>query len=231
MPRGMVAGVLTIVLSMACSIDAYAEAEPGAGADQSQEQSDWNPLTWKWVPTEEEIHKYRRSWNPMTHGPILNTGIDIQPKGQFLVQPFVFGEIGHERFTNHFGRTVTDSPFHLRAVAPTLIFAYGITDHFELNVAPSWLWFNSSQTRDADGRTIQEENDVGDTTIYLKYRPIVQDPETARPSVTIYNGVTLPSSQWFGTKGIPGGSRRWDAFREPNSVGSRSPKAFWSVKT
>jgi hypothetical protein len=37
----------------------------------------WNPLTWKWVPTEEEIQKYRSSWNPFSHGPILNTGIDI----------------------------------------------------------------------------------------------------------------------------------------------------------
>ncbi len=205
MPRGMVAGVLAIVLSVASGIQSHAVAQERTDQAQSRERSVWNPLTWKWVPTEEEIQKYRRSWNPMTHGPILNTGIDIQPKGQFLVQPFVFGEIGHDRFTNQFGTTTTDSPFHLRAVAPTLIFAYGITDHFELNVAPSWIWFNSSQARDSDGRMIQEENDVGDTTIYLKYRPIVQDPDTARPSVTIYNGVTLPSSQWFGTKGIPGG--------------------------
>jgi len=33
----------------------------------------------------------------------------------------------------------------------------------------------------------------------------VQDPDTWRPSLTLYNGVTLPSSQWFGTQGIPGG--------------------------
>ncbi len=205
MPTGMVAGVLTIVLSMACGIHSYAVAEERADQAQSRERSVWNPLTWKWVPTEEEIQKYRRGWNPMTHGPILNTGIDIQPKGQFLVQPFIFGEIGHGKFTNQFGTATTDSPFHLRAIAPTVIVAYGLTDHFELNVAPSWIWFNSSQARDSDGRIIQEENNVGDTTIYLKYRPIVQDSDTARPSVTLYNGVTLPSSQWFGTKGIPGG--------------------------
>lgn len=205
MRTGLVAGSLMMLLTMAYGVHSYAAAEEKADHARPQERSVWNPLTWKWVPTEEEIQKYRRSWNPMTHGPILNTGIDIQPKGQFLVQPFVFGEIGHDKFTNQFGTTAKDSPFHLRAVAPTLIFAYGITDHFELNVAPSWIWFNSSQARDSDGRVMQEENDVGDTTIYLKYRPVVQDPDTARPSVTIYNGVTLPSSQWFGTKGIPGG--------------------------
>ena len=96
----------------------------------------WNPLTWKLVPTEEEIQKYRSSWNPFSHGPILNTGIDIQPKGQFLIQPFVFSEFGHEQFPNRLTTNSVDSPAHLRAVAPTVIFAYRLTNHLELNVAP-----------------------------------------------------------------------------------------------
>lgn len=159
----------------------------------------------EWVPSPEEIQKYRRSWNPFSHGPILNTGVDIQPKGQYLIQPFVFGQVGHEQFDNKLTTHSSDAQTHLRAVAPTLIFAYGITNHLELNVAPSWVWFEASKATPSGGRTIETDTGPGDTTIYLKYRPIVQDPDTWRPSITQYNGITLPTSQWFATTPIPGG--------------------------
>jgi hypothetical protein len=167
--------------------------------------SPWNPLSWKWVPTVEDIQKYRHSWNPFSHGPILNTGVDIQPKGQFLIQPFVFGQVGHEQFDNKLTTHSSDANTHLRAVAPTVIFAYGMTDHLELNVAPSWVWFEANKATASSSRQTDTETGPGDTTVYLKYRPIVQDPESWRPSITIYNGVTLPSSQWFATTPIPGG--------------------------
>ncbi len=169
----------------------------------------WSPasglLAFDWVPSEEEILKYRKSWNPFSHGPILNTGVDIQPKGQFLVQPFAFMEFGHQQFPNRLTTSANDSPFHLQAIAPTLIFAYGLTDHLEFNAAPSVVWFQSSRANATGSRDIQTETGIGDTTLYLKYRPVVQDPDSWRPSITLYNGLTLPSSQWFGTKSIPGG--------------------------
>jgi hypothetical protein len=188
-------------------ISAQPSSTTGSSSEARSLRSLWNPLTWKWVPTSEEIQKYRRSWNPFSHGPILNTGIDIQPKGQFLIQPFIFSEIAHLRYTNKFGTNSEDSPTHFQAVAPTVIFAYGISDHFELNVAPSAIWFQSNTITSSGDRvpSTSESGNIGDTTIYLKYRPIVQDPDTWHPSVTVYNGITLPSSQWFGTKGIPGG--------------------------
>jgi hypothetical protein len=141
----------------------------------------------------------------MSNGPILLSGVDIQPKGQFLFQPFIFGQIGHQRFGNRLTTERTDSPTHLRAVAPTGIFAYGITDHLEANVVLSGIWYESTQTGSTGARSHDSETGFGDTTIYLKYRPIVQDPDTWRPSITIYNQIALPSSNWFGTKGIPGG--------------------------
>lgn len=158
-----------------------------------------------WVPSNEEIQKYRKSWNPMANGPILISGVDIQPKGQFLFQPFVFGEVGHQRFDNKLTTHRTESPTHLRAVAPTGIFAYGITDHAEINVAFSGIYWDATHISSSGTRTSTSETGLGDTTIYLKYRPIVQDPDSWRPSITIYNQIALPSSQWFGTRGIPGG--------------------------
>ncbi len=157
---------------------------------------------WEWTPSDEEIAKYRKSWNPMTNGPILLSGVDIQPKGQFLFQPFVFGQIGHQRFGNRLTTERMDSPTHLRAVAPTGIFAYGLTDHLEANLVLSGIWFESNGSGSSRATS---ETGMGDTTLYLKYRPIVQDPDSWRPSVTIYNQIALPSSNWFGTKGIPGG--------------------------
>ena len=159
-----------------------------------------------WVPSDDEILKYRRSWNPMANGPILISGVDIQPKGQFLFQPFIFGETGHEKFGNQLSTSPSDSTDHLRAVAPTGIFAYGINNHVELNVAFSGIYWESSRPGGAGGgRTVDSESGVGDTTIYLKYRPTVQDPDGWRPSITIYNQIVLPSSEWFGTKSVPGG--------------------------
>jgi hypothetical protein len=160
---------------------------------------------WDWVPTEEEIQKYRKSWNPMANGPILLSGVDIQPKGQFLFQPFVFGEIGDKKFGNQFSTASSESPVDLKAVAPTGIFAYGITNHVELNVALSGIYWEASQANTSGGQTTQSETGLGDTTIYLKYRPVVQDPDGWRPSMTIYSQIALPSSQWAGTQGIPGG--------------------------
>ena len=47
---------------------------------------------------------------------------------------------------------------------------------------------------------------LGDTSIVLKYRPIVQDPDTRQPSVTLFSQLLLPTGQWFtGTEKPPGG--------------------------
>ena len=184
------------------------DAPPAASLGTPNEQHErtiWNPFTWKWIPTDAEIQRYRQSWNPMAHGPILISGVDIQPKGQFLFQPFVFAQTGRRQFGNQFGTNSTDSPVHLTAVAPTGIFAYGITDHAELNVALSGIYWEADKANASGGRTKESETGLGDTTIYLKYRPVVQDPDSWLPSITIYNQLALPTSQWAGTQSIPGG--------------------------
>ena len=178
---------------------------PLSAEEKSEERSLWNPLTWKWTPTEEEIQKYRRSWNPMANGPILLTSVDISPKGQFLSQFFVFGETGHLSFDNKLTTHRADSATHLNAVAPFLLVGYGMTDHFEINVAPTAIYWQANQRTASGGRARDDELGLGDTAIYLKYRPIVQDPESWRPSVTIYNQVSLPTSDWANTRPVPGG--------------------------
>jgi hypothetical protein len=46
---------------------------------------------------------------------------------------------------------------------------------------------------------------IGTTSLVLKYRPIVQDPDSWKPSVALYSRLSLPTNRWFGTPEIPGG--------------------------
>ena len=64
---------------------------------------------WDWVPSEEEIQKYRKSWNPFSHGPILLQAVDIQPKAQLSIREFLFSQIG---------RPIEDMPTQAWDMAP-----------------------------------------------------------------------------------------------------------------
>jgi hypothetical protein len=71
-----------------------------------------------WVPTDEEIKKYRQSWNPLSHGPVLLQAVDTQPKGQLSIREFLFSQIGESSFGNRLSLP-TDSkngPVHLYQV-------------------------------------------------------------------------------------------------------------------
>src|SRR5713226_5902422 len=87
---------------------------------------------WSWVPAEEEIQKYRESWNPFSHGPILVSSADLQPKGQFYLRPFIFSQVGEHSFGSRFTLSSErrDGPVHLYSVQDPLVqMAYGATNH------------------------------------------------------------------------------------------------------
>lgn len=163
-----------------------------------------------WVPSDEEIQKYRKSWNPFSHGPILLQAVDIQPKGQLSFREFVFSQIGEHSYGNRLTLFTErkDGPVHLYAVSPSVNFAYGLTNHVEFGAAIS---VNSFWAKDSDsfnrgrGGPWTTDTGLGDTSLILKYRPIIQDPESWRPSVTTYHQLVLPTSKWTGTERPPGG--------------------------
>lgn len=185
-------------------VSARSNSSESASQDNSSPGSTWNPLTWQWVPTQEEIRKYRDSWNPLSNGPILLSAVDINPKGQFHSQYFVFGETGHQTFNNQLTTHAKDSLFHLTAVEPLLTLGYGLTDHLEFDAAFTGLYWNSSQATETGNRASTSTVGLGDTALYLKYRPVIQDPNSWRPSITVYNQLGLPTSDWAGTRPIPG---------------------------
>lgn len=169
-------------------------------------------VAFDWVPTEEEIRKYRRSWNPFSHGPILISAVDIQPKGQLHVRPFIFSQIGEKSYGNRLTLFTErkDGPVHLYSVQhPFLNSAYGLTDHIEIGATISWgtFWARDSvafnKTKEGPFTT---NTGLGDTSLVLKYRPIVQDPNTWLPSITLFSQFLMPTGQWFtGTEKPPGG--------------------------
>lgn len=136
-------------------------------------------LAWGWVPTLEEIQKYRQSWNPFSHGPILHTAVDLQPEGQYLLRPFIFSQIGEHSFDNQFSSffDCESGPVHLYSVQhPSLEFAYGLSDHVQFGTTTS---FQSYWARE-NGQT-DTDTGLGDTSFALKYRPMIQDPDSAYP--------------------------------------------------
>jgi hypothetical protein len=158
---------------------------------------------WRWTPSDEEMRKYRNSWNPFSHGPILHTAVDIQPKGQSLLRPFMFSQIGEHSFDNRL-RVFSDrrsGPVHLYSVQePSLEFAYGLTEHVQFGATTSLQSFWARENGKVDTDT-----GPGDTSIAIKYRPIIQDPDSWRPSVTVFNHMVVPTGKWLGTSKPPGG--------------------------
>ena len=199
------------------STETSAPSSPKTDAS-GQEYSFFRPsadYSWRFFPTPEEVQKYRKSWNPFSHGPILANSPDVQPKNQWLVQMYVFSEVGNTQYGNSMDFRTHDSSVHLKAVAPTFFIGYGITDNIELDIAPQLLWYNSTPGTGpslSGGHGSQHPNDfgLGDTTTYLKTRIRIQDPDSWKGTFTLYHGISLPTSQWFGTDTIgthpvPGG--------------------------
>lgn len=70
----------------------------------------------------------------------------------------------------------------------------------------SLLGNSSDQFNRGKGGPWTIDTGLGDTQIYLKYRPIVQDHDGWRPSVITFNMMVLPTSRWAtGTESPPGG--------------------------
>jgi hypothetical protein len=168
------------------------------------------PYAFEWTPSDEEIKKYRQSWNPFSEGPLLLQSVDIHPEGQLSVRPFVFSQVSEKSYGNKLAAPTDrkNGPTHLYSVAPLVTMTYGVTNHVELGAATSWntFWAKDSQAFNRhQGGPWTTDSGLGDLSLVMKYRPIVQDPDSTRPSVTNYNQIVLPTSRWTGTERPPGG--------------------------
>jgi hypothetical protein len=159
-------------------------------------------MTPAYAATEEEIALYRKIWNPFSAGPQLVSSADVQPKGQYFFRPYVYSEIGYGQFGNTWSPLSRSLSQQLSAINPQMEFSYGITNSVEFEMYVSEVsWWQS-----AGGNTAaQNGHGLGDTTMFLKYRATVQQPDTWWPILTNAFYVSLPTSDWAGTPSIPGG--------------------------
>jgi hypothetical protein len=163
-----------------------------------------------WVPTDDELKKYRQSWNPFSEGPLLIQSVDIHPQGQLSIRPFLFSSISEKSYGNTLSlpSDAKNGPTHTYAVNPLVTVSYGLTNHVELGFATSMIAFWSKDTSGANAGSSNpwtSDTGMGDTSLIVKYRPVVQDPDSARPSFTLYQQLVLPTSKWTGTERPPGG--------------------------
>lgn len=188
----MAGRLLTLLLSLSAIIASPAQA-------------------FEWTPSDEEIQKYRKSWNPFSEGPLLIQSVDIHPKGQLSVRPFLFSQVAEKSYGNTLSlpNDRKDGPVHTYAVSPLITVTYGLTDHVELGAATSWQAFwtkDSDSFNKGNGGPWTTNTGLGDFSLILKYRPIIQDPDSAKPSFTNYTQIVLPTSRWItGTERPPGG--------------------------
>lgn len=134
-------------------------------SSSDEEYSFWRPSPdWstRFFPTPQEIQRYRKSWNPFSHGPILTNAADVSPKGQFLAQLYVFSQVGNSQYGNSVTLGHHDSSVHLRAVAP--LFSLGMASRI---TSRSMLRPNSCGTTPlkARGRRWPEDKDPDMPTI------------------------------------------------------------------
>ncbi len=149
---------------------------------------------------DDDIAMYRKSWNPLTAGPQLVSSADTMASGQFFLRLYSYNEIGYGQFGNTWSVTTRSLPRSLAAVNPQLELSYGITNRFEFEVYFSEVSFWSS----GNNQPAQSAGGLGDTTTFVKYRLLVQQPDTWQPSLTETFFIALPTSDWAGTPKIPG---------------------------
>lgn len=157
---------------------------------------------WEWFPTEEETERFRRSWNPQTHGPLLISPADTQAKGRWLFWAFAYGEVATRRFDDTYGLAGSGIPFSQAAAMPGAVIYYGLTDHVSVGVSGGVISYNSDQLT-GGGKVHATGPD--DVALIMKARHVMQDPDGWRPSIATYSRISLPVSRWAGVPEIPGG--------------------------
>jgi len=161
-------------------------------------------LAFDWFPSDQEMQKFRHSWNPQTHGPLLVSPADLQSKGRWLLWSFAYGQITNGRFGSSLSPTGSGTSFHQDVIVPGAVLFYGLTDHVSVGISAAMIsWDSDRLSGSGSGRA--NATGLDDIGLIMKTRFVVQDPETWRPSIGTYSRISLPGSRWAGTHEIPGG--------------------------
>lgn len=148
------------------------------------------------------VNAYRRSWNPLTAGPSFTARADTVPAGEYNGRFFAYGDFAVARYGSNGGVSVLPPSVHQNQTLEVGTFAYGLTDNFQIFAAPSLI---GSFTRLKQTANVVNGFGFNDFLMGAKYRLIVQDPETMRPTVSAGLALTIPTASWSGTE-LPKGA-------------------------
>jgi hypothetical protein len=152
-------------------------------------------------PSDEALDKYQQSWSPSTHGSLFIPVAETLPKGQLSLTAFTVGQIGDGQYHNTFTTHVSPSTVNTNSVVPGGILSYGLTKHINIGGGLSAIYWKATDAVSGPSSS----GGLGDTSLFLTARTLVQDPETWRPSLSLYSRISLPTSRWSGTDPPPGG--------------------------
>ena len=151
---------------------------------------------------DDELAQYRSIWNPLTAGPQLITTADLLAPGQFFVKTYIYSEFGYAQYGERWSTRTQPLAQNLSAINPQLEIDYGLTNSVQIDCyVPEVSWWQGP----GNGQPASHGSGVGDTTLDLRYRFLIQQPDTWRPSLALVSYAALPTSSWFNTPSTPGG--------------------------
>jgi hypothetical protein len=151
---------------------------------------------------DEALARYRQGWNPLSGGPQLVSSADLHPQGQAFVKAYVYSELGYAQYGSGWSFKTQSLPQKPSVLNPQIEVDYGITNHLEVDLYVSEVsWWETSGA----GQAADTGHGVGDTTAFIKWRFLLQQPDTWWPSLTLASFMALPTSDWRRTPSVPGG--------------------------
>lgn len=146
------------------------------------------------------LSAYRKMWNPITGGPDLSPLADTLPEGEFNGRMFFYSRFTQAQYTNSGGIAALPNGYYQTQLLLLGAMYYGLTTNDELIILPSMITTFS----ETDGQSLNGTG-LNDFTFGIKHRWVIQNPSSARPSITSAFLVTLPTTTWLGTPVPKGG--------------------------
>lgn len=120
-------------------------------------------------------------------GPLLAASASTLPKGHFLVEPYLFDSIVHQRFDDN---GVRRDVAHGESLGSLTYLLYGVTDRISAGLIPRLGYTQASQAGRSTGVG------MGDVTIQAQYRLTQFQEGSWVPTTSVVLGETLPTGKY-----------------------------------
>jgi hypothetical protein len=120
-------------------------------------------------------------------GPLLAASASTLPQGHFLVEPYLFDSIVHERFDTHGGRRAVA---HTQSLGSLTYLLYGVTDRISAGLIPRFGYTQTSQAGRSTGVG------MGDLAVQAQYRLAQFQEGSWMPTLSVVLGETFPTGKY-----------------------------------